>query len=55
MCLSVDDFSTGYSSLTHLKHFPITGLKIDKTFVDGISQAEISPARTVGQPQQMPA
>jgi diguanylate cyclase (GGDEF)-like protein len=55
--LEIDDFGSGYSALGYLQHFPISAIKIDKSFVDEIGKgsrglelirAIVSMARELG-------
>ncbi|TYP70810.1 putative bifunctional diguanylate cyclase/phosphodiesterase [Paenibacillus methanolicus] len=40
VAISIDDFGTHYSSLSYLKRFPVTKIKLDQFFVRGIGTDE---------------
>jgi diguanylate cyclase (GGDEF)-like protein len=42
--LVVDDFGTGFSALEYFKRFAVNGLKIDRSFVDGLGRSRADTA-----------
>ena len=47
--VAIDDFGTGFSSMNYLKSFPISKLKIDKGFVQGLpaSSEDVTIVRAI--------
>ena len=41
----MDDFGTGFSSISHLRDLPIHGLKLDRSFTEGLRQGDHKSVR----------
>lgn len=46
--IAIDDFGTGFASLSYLNQLPVDGIKIDRTFISGIDNADRNSAITRG-------
>ena len=44
VCVALDDFGTGYSSLNHIREMPIDVIKIDRCFVEPLTEDEFAGA-----------
>jgi len=57
--VALDDFGTGYSSLSYLERFPVTVLKLDRSFVSAMGsrgeQAIVSAVANMAEALGMPA
>jgi len=40
--IALDDYGTGYASLGYLRAYPVSTVKIDRSFIEGLAQDEVS-------------